>query len=537
MDKNSISKTYNPGRETIVMKIERTKNASRNMIFGFLLKLYQIILPFFMRTAMIYFMGVQYLGLNSLFTSILQVLNLAELGVGNAMVYCMYKPIAEDNQREICALMRLYRTYYRVIGGVIAVLGLILLPFLPNLIKKDLPSELNIYILYLLNLMATVFSYWLFAYKNCLLSAYQRTDIVSKITIITNTIQYLLQFLVLCFWKNFYLYVIIVLITQVLTNVITAIVTTKFYPDYKPIGKLDPTMVKDINQRIRDLFTSKVGYVILNFADTIVISAFLGLTMLAVYQNYFYILNSIIGLVSVIFGACIAGIGNSVVVETKEKNYNDLKKFMFIISWIAGECTCCLLCLYQPFMNVWVGEDLKLAFYAVICFCIYYYIYEINQLLNIYKDAAGIWHEDRYRPLVTALSNLAMNLIMVQFLGIYGVILSTVLSMLFIGIPWLLHNLFTVLFERSQLRDFIKQIIYYTTVSFGICVVTNCICSFICFGDWVTLILRAIVCLIIPNTLFLLIYRKQKEFKESVRLVDRMTNYKLHLSKILEQDY
>ena len=154
------------------------------MIFGFLLKLYQIILPFFMRTAMIYLMGVQYLGLNSLFTSILQVLNLAELGVGNAMVYCMYKPVAEDNQREICALMRLYRTYYRVIGGVIAVLGLILIPFLPNLIKKDLPSELNIYIIFV-EFNCYGISYWLFAYKNCLLLAYQRTDIASKITIIT----------------------------------------------------------------------------------------------------------------------------------------------------------------------------------------------------------------------------------------------------------------------------------------------------------------------------------------------------------------
>ncbi len=515
------------------MKIERTKNASRNMIFGFLLKLYQIILPFFMRTAMIYLMGVQYLGLNSLFTSILQVLNLAELGVGNAMVYCMYKPVAEDNQREICALMRLYRTYYRVIGGVIAVLGLILIPFLPNLIKKDLPSELNIYILYLLNLTATVFSYWLFAYKNCLLLAYQRTDIASKITIITNTVQYVLQFLVLCFWKNFYFYVIVVLITQISTNIITAIVTTKVYPNYKPVGKLDRIIVKDINQRIRDLFTSKVGYVILNFADTIVISAFLGLTMLAIYQNYFYILNSIIGLVSVIFGACIAGIGNSVIVETKEKNYNDLKKFTFIICWIAGECTCCLLCLYQPFMKVWVGEELKLAFHAVICFCIYYYIYEVNQLLNLYKDAAGIWHEDRYRPLVTALSNLGMNLIMVQFLGIYGVILSTVLSMLFIGIPWLLHNLFTVLFERSQLRNFIRQIVYYTLISFCVCAITNFICSFICLGDWTTIILRAVICLIIPNILFLCIYYKRKEFKESVLLIDRMTNYKLHLSKVL----
>ena len=169
-------------------KIERTKNATRNIIFGVILRAYQIIVPFLMRTAMIYLMGVQYLGLNSLFTSVLQVLNLAELGVGSAMIYSMYRPIAEDDNTTICALMKLYRTYYRLIGLIIAVVGCILTPFIPKLISGDIPQGINIYILYLLNLGATVLSYWLFAYKNSILQAHQRTDIVSKVTLITNTI-------------------------------------------------------------------------------------------------------------------------------------------------------------------------------------------------------------------------------------------------------------------------------------------------------------------------------------------------------------
>jgi len=117
------------------MKIERTKNATRNIVFGVILKAYQIIVPFIMRTAMIYFMGVQYLGLNSLFTSILQVLNLAELGVGSAMVYSMYKPIAEDDEITICALLRLYKRYYFLIGLVIAVVGTAVTPFVSSRIK------------------------------------------------------------------------------------------------------------------------------------------------------------------------------------------------------------------------------------------------------------------------------------------------------------------------------------------------------------------------------------------------------------------
>ena len=238
---------------------------------------------------MIYFMGVQYLGLNSLFTSILQVLNLAELGVGSAMVYSMYKPIVEDDEITICALLKLYKIYYWLIGLVIAIAGIALTPFIPRLIKSDLPAGLNIYVLYLLNLAVTVLSYWLFAYKNSLLQAHQRTDITSKVTLLTTTLQYGIQLLVLILLKDYYIYIIVNLITQVLTNIITAYAATRMYPDYKPTGKLPKQMVQDINHRIRDLFTSKIGAVVVNSADTIVISAFLGLTALAVYQNYFYI--------------------------------------------------------------------------------------------------------------------------------------------------------------------------------------------------------------------------------------------------------
>lgn len=513
------------------MKLERTKNATRNIVFGMILKIYQIAMPFLLRTAMIYFMGVEYLGLDSLFTSVLQVLNLAELGVGSAMVYSMYKPVANDDTTTICALMRLYRTYYRVIGGVIAVIGTVFTPFIPALIKSGFPSELNIYILYLLNLAATVLSYWLFAYKNALFQAHQRVDVVSKISLLTSTFRYLLQFAVIFWVKDYYLYIIAMLLAQVLTNIITAVRATIVYPDYKATGKLERTAIKEINQRIRDLFTSKIGAVIVNSADTVVISAFLGLTVQAVYQNYYFVLTSIIGLVTIVFNACTAGIGNSVIVETKEKNYNDLKKFTFLIAWIAGFCTCCLLCLYQPFMDIWVGKKLMLDFSAVICFCVYYFIYEINQLLNTYKDASGIWHTDRFRPLVTALANLGLNLIMVQFWGIYGILLSTVLSMLLVGMPWLLHNLFTTLFSKKYFAGYIKKLFYYTAIVLLSCLICYFMCYWINLSPWLTLILRAAICCIIPNVIYFMFYRKSEGFQLCLQLLDRMTKGKLKLEK------
>lgn len=511
------------------MKINRTKNAARNMVYGIMLKLYQIIIPFLMRTAMIYFMGVQYLGLNSLFTSILQVLNLAELGVGSAMVYSMYRPIAEDNKEEICALMRLYRLYYRVIGMVIGILGIMILPFLPYLIEGEIPNDVNIYILYLLNLGSTVLSYWLFAYRNCLLNAHQRNDVINKIMMATTTVQYALQLIVLCFLKDYYLYLIILLVTQAANNIITAIITMKMYPNYRPGNKLPSNKIKKINRRIRDLFTAKIGGVVVNSVDTLVISAFLGLELLAIYQNYFYILNSIAGFITIIFSACTAGIGNSLVIESKEKNFQDLNKFTFIISWIAGFCTCCLLCLYQPFMKLWVGDKLMLEYAAVICLCIYFYIMQINALLNLYKDAAGIWHKDRFRPLVTAMANLCMNLIMVQFWGIYGIILSTVLSALVVGMPWLLNNLFSTLFPRNYLKVYLKSTLFYVVVTIVICMLTSFVCGIITINGVAELLIKAIICCVVPNLFFLVVYHNRNEFKESIMLVNRMTDNKFYI--------
>ncbi|WP_133966024.1 oligosaccharide flippase family protein [Eubacterium limosum] len=516
------------------MKIERTKNAARNIIFGVLLKAYQIIVPFLMRTAMIYFMGVEYLGLSSLFASILQVLNLAELGVGSAMVYSMYKPIAEDDTSIICALLKLYRTYYTAIGAVIAVIGTVLTPFIPYLIKSNLPSSLNVYVLYLLNLMATVLSYWLFSYKNALFQAHQRLDVTSKITLITVTFQYALQLAVIIIIKDYYIYVIAALLTQVSTNIITAIAATKMYGNYQPQGQLDTRTVKEINHRIRDLFTSKIGGVVVNSVDTIVISTFLGLTVLAVYQNYFYLITAVTGILSTVFFAVTAGIGNSIITETKEKNFDDLNKFTFIIAWVAGVCTCCFLCLFQPFMRLWVGSELLLEFPVVICFCIYFYVVEINQLLNTFKDAAGIWHEDRFRPLVTAIVNLGMNLIMVQFWGIYGVIFSTALSMLSVGMPWLLHNIFTVLFDKDYLVPYLKKLLFYVFAVFVAAILSYWLCSVMQLPDILLIIVRLVICCIIPNIIFLLAYHRMHEFKASMRLINKMTKEKIRFLKKFE---
>ncbi len=509
------------------MRIERTKNATRNIVFGLIQRIYITFVPFLMRTAMIYIMGVQYLGLSSLFSSILQVLNLAELGVGNAMVYSMYKPIAEDNGSKICALMKLYKIYYRIIGAIIAGIGLVLTPFVPLLVKGDLPSELNIYILYLLNLGATVLSYWLFAYKNCLLTAHQRSDISTKISMFTTTIMYVAQFLVLITLHNYYVYIMVMLLVQALNNVITAVVVTKMYPEYEATGGIDKTEQQIINQRIKDLFTAKLGGVIVNSADTIVVSAFLGLTLLAIYQNYFYIVTSIIAFFEIVYGSCMAGIGNSIIVESKEKNFNDLNKLTFLINWLAGFCTTCLLCLYQPFMSIWVGQNLMLNMNAVVCFCIYFYVYEMDRILNIYKDAGGLWHEDRFRPLVTAMANLALNLLLVKSWGLYGVLLSTIVTKVFISQPWLMYNLFSTMFDFKQLRSYLRKLLKYVAMTCLACAITWFASNLFDLGALGNLIIRALICIVLSNLLFWIIYRDKSEFSQSLKLINKMTKNRL----------
>ncbi len=509
------------------MKIERTKNATRNMVFGTILRIYQLAVPFLMRTLMLYYMGVQYLGLNSLFTSVLQVLNLAELGVGSAMIYSMYKPIAEDDEQTICALLKLYKKYYRIIGGVVLGIGLLLLPFLRFLIKGDVPADINIYVLYLLNLLATVATYWLFAYQNSLFQAHQRTDTISKVAILTNTMCYLLQVLVIILAKNYYLYVIAILVTQILNNLIIAKLAQKKYPQYSAKGSLTCDEVQNINHRIRDLFTAKIGGVIVNSADTIVISAFLGLTSLAIYQNYYYLFTAISGMIAIIFNSISAGVGNSIIVESKEKVFGDFKKLLFIIMWITAFSCTCFLCLYQPFVELWVGKELLADFKVVVCLVIYFFIYELNTLLNFYKDASGMWHEDRFRPLVTAVVNLGLNLFLVRYIGLYGIILSTVISMVMVGMPWLVHNLFDVVFEKKKIFSFLGRLGYYVLVTLLICVVTYWICSLIELPLLITVIVRLGICIIVSNIMLLLFCFKMPEFKESILIINRMSNGKL----------
>lgn len=501
------------------MRITRTRNAKQNIIFGTIYKIYQIVVPFAMRTLMIYQMGMEYAGLNNLFTSIFQILNLAELGIGAALTCSMYRPIAEDNDKKICALLKLYKKCFSFIGWIVFVFGLCCVPFLKYLVSGSIPDDLNLTVLYLMYLINTVLSYWLFSYKKSLLYAHQRNDIVSKVMLFTSTVQYILQIYVLVYLKNYYLYLLASIIGQIMQNLLCSFLVDRMYSKYKPGGDLDKQELDDIKKRVQGLITNKIGGTILRSGDSIVISAFLGLSILAIYQNYYFILTAIIGVFSIVFESCVAGVGNSLVVENQDKNFKDFKTVTYIIGWAICISCACFVALFQPFMILWVGKEYLLEFSLVSCLVIYFFLYEIDQLIGMYKDAAGIWYTDRYRPLISAITNLIMNIFLVQIIGLYGVLLSTIIVLLLIDLPWLIYNVFKTLFAGQRAKEYILLLIKTGIYSIISCIFIHFICNRFLGNGIASLVFRLIIAVVVSAGIMFLGEFKTGEFKKMTKVV------------------
>lgn len=501
------------------MRIERTKNTLRNIAFGSMNRVINIILPFISRTVILYIMGTQYLGLSSLFSSILSFLSLTELGIGAAMVYSMYKPIADNDNETICALLCLYKKLYRLIGAIILCLGIALMPFLKILVPEELPSDINLHALYFIYLLDAVLSYWLFAYKNALLQAYQRNDINSIIASVITPISYVVMLVSLFCSKNYYAYVMWLPFFTILTNIIRLVAVNRCFPGLEPQGEVSSELKHSILKKTTALIGTKLNTVVLNAADNLVMSAFLGLTVIAMYGNYHYIMSSIIGFLGIAYSSMTAGLGNSLQTETIEVNYKNFEKFSFINSWLVGWCTVCLVCLYQPFMKIWVGDELMFPFYVVLQLGLYFYIYQIRKIPVVYKDAAGIWWEDRFRPYVCMVVNIVLNIVLVQIIGISGVILSTVFSLL-ISIPWENYTIFKYVFNRSS-KSYYKKMVYSAVTMLVAGCVTLGVCI-LCGNGIYSFFLRVVVCLTLPNIMFSLMNFKRTEFKDTMSFVSRI---------------
>lgn len=506
------------------MKLEKSKNAGKNMAFELFQNIYRVIIPFIQRTLMIAYLGIEYAGLGGLFTSILQVLSLAELGVGTAMIYSMYKPIAEDDESTIVKLLNLYKKYYRIIGLTIFSIGLIITPFLKFFIKDGTyPKDINIYVLFMMTLLSTVLTYWLYAYKSSILQAYQKTYVITRVEMEVTFILDILQILFIVIFQNYYLYLSCAIVRVIIKNLVLAYRTNKLYPQYKtPKGTLEKKEEKKIRRSIKDIFLNKIGDVLTNSFDSIVISTFLGLTILGRYQNYFFIWTSVLAIAGIVFNATRAGIGNSIITESKEKVYNDLKTFTFIVTWIIALLIAGFSNLFQPFIKLWVGEDNVLDYGIVVCFCLFTLLRLYCYLLDTYKSASGIWHADRFRPLISGVVNLIFNLITVQFWGLYGVILSTVVSIFIVDIPWLIHNVFKNIFKDKKIRNYLiyfLRMLVYISISVG----CSCIvCKLIHFTGMLEIVVKTLLSLTVCNIILIFLSFRTREFSRSREIIKKI---------------
>ena len=510
-----------------VEEMERSKNTVRNIGWGFIYQILTLLLPFIIRTIILHILGEEYLGLNSLFASILNVLNMAELGFSSAIVFSMYEPIAKNDKDTICALMAYYKKVYVVVGLVVLGLGLSIMVFLDKLIKGSHPADINLYILYGIYLFNAVISYFLFAYKSTLLAAFHRNDISSKISIVITIIQHGIQILILVLWKNYYLYIALLPIATITTNILNNHLSKKYYPGYDPKGSLSLDVREKIKKQVKGLMVSKICGTLRNSTDSIILSAFIGLSVVAMYTNYYYILNAVHGILTIIGVSMKSGVGNSIVKDNKKKNYRDFEKFTFIYIWLAGWFSCCLFCIYQPFMKIWTGkESMILPFCNMIMFCIYFFSLCLTDIRNVYMDAIGLWWEARYRSIAESIGNLVLNIGLGYLFGITGIIIATLITLIIINIGYGTKILFDNFFNEEKIMKYIYQLIIYSLVT----AIVSIICYFICnipnFSGYMNLFFRGICCVIIPNILFFIFYYKNKNYKESkIFIVTRLYSF------------
>lgn len=504
------------------MKLEVGKNTKRNMIVGLINKVILLILPFFSKSIINTTLGTEYLGLNSLFSSILSVLTLSELGFSSAMVYHMYKPIAEDNHKKINALLNLYRKAYLMIGIVISLVGVIIIPFLPFLVKGSYPSDINIYIIYVVQLINTSLSYFLFGYKQSLLVAYQRDDINSLINLITQGGMQILQLAILMLTKNYYYFIFIMPVFTVVNNLWIAYFTKKLFPFAKCEGKLEKDTLSSIKKLVAGSFIQKACATTRNSLDSICISSFVGLAITGIYNNYFIIFNGITVLLSIVGSSLAGGIGNHVVVKNKDENYHELEMLDFLYMMISGWCTVCLLCMSQTFMKFWMGKDMMLSISTVILMCIYFYMLKVGDMRGVYYNATGMWWEMRYRSIVETIANVILNVILGYFYGVNGIVLATVISMFFFNFLWGATIVFKNYFGSSKLKKYFYYHAKYAVITFIVCFISYFVASKMSSqSSIIELVERTVACILIPAILYLGIYCKTKLFKQSLRMVKK----------------
>ena len=499
------------------MSNSRTKNTKRNIVWSYTDYLVTFVFQFISRTIIVQVLGSQYLGLSSLFTSILHVLNMAELGFAGAVVYNMYKPIAQNDVETVNALLAFYKKVYRIVGLIIFVIGISLTPFLSHLIKGSWPENINIYVLYLLYLLNTVISYFLFAYKTSLLNALQRMDLTKIAYCIVNILQCVFQLVAILVFENYYAFVVALVLGSALRNILAAFFSKKYYPQYECSGTISDEVKNSIVTRVKGLLICKISGVTSGSFGSIVLSSMLGLVTLAIYGNYMVVYAAVTNIIVLIRHAMQASVGNSVASESVSKNYRDVFLWQFLFSVIAIWCSICMLCLYQPFMKIWMGSDMLLSMIDVVLLCILFLISTVQHAFYLYLSGNGMWWDLRWTYIMCAVCNLVLYIVFCKFLGTTGIILSTLIAQFLFGFIWQCNIIFKKYFKMST-KDYHFKHVTYFSIGVFIAVVTYSICGLLKSEGLLGFVGKGAICIILPGLLMFIAFRKMDVFDRSKKI-------------------
>lgn len=491
----------------------RTKNATRNILWGYIANIVRIALEFVLRTVFIRKIGNAYLGVNGLYTNILGVLSLSELGIGISMSYSLYKPIAEGNTEKIKSLMLLFKKAYRIIALIVAFIGIAVVPFLKFIIRDSnglSDNELIIY--YIIFLFNTVTSYCV-SYKYTLVNAHQKNYIITKYEMLFKIITIACQIGILFILKSFLAYLICQAVIGVAQKIYLYVYIDKLYPELKekavsPLGEEDKLVLKN---SVKGTIVHKLGEVAIYQTDNIIISAFINIITVGLISNYTLIVNAISTFTNSMFNALTAGYGDFIVRETKERQEELLYVNQFLAFTVFGIVTICLMVLSQPLITLWLGADHRVDDLTVMLIMSNVYFSGQRMMLSNYKFAAGIFVQDRWVVVVRSIVNLALSLLLVYIIGLPGIYIGTLVQGLIGNLfePAIVYkNMFQKKAKKYYLHE-LKYLLLEAVIYVLLRFITEKIFS---EGTIVRFILITLITVILTVSAYLILFWRNKYF-------------------------
>ena len=494
----------------------RVKQAEKNILFGYISNIVILLLGFWQKEIFVRVLGRTLTGVNGLYTSILSMLSLAELGIGTALNYSLYKPVAEHDEEKIKSYMRLYKRAYIIIACVIALVGIALMPFLPYLITAEKRGDIsvrNLIIYYLIFLFNTVSTYFV-AYKYSLVNAEQRNYIQTTITTLTKIVTVVVQIVILFATENFLLYLLAQSAVELIQKVAVSIYFNRLYPYLrdKNVKKLEKAETDTVFTKTKAMMFHKIGDVARLSTDEIIITYFLNLSWVAVVGYYNYVITYAASFINIIFNSIVSGFGNLIATESKEKQYSTFKIYRFVACWLYGFAGVGFWLLLTPFVTgIWLDESWVLGQTVLTLILVDFYLKGSRTVLINFKIAAGVVEKDRYLALIQGGVNLLISIIGIKWIGLSGVYVGTVISGVLANLiqPVIIYH---DCFSQSA-RSYFKDSLKYIAVILGIVIILLPVKNIVLAQmSLPAFILMAAMITVVYNLIFICLFRKTDEF-------------------------